>query len=362
MKTLTVDLGDRSYPIHIGPGLLTDGQRIAEVLPAPRAVLVTNDTVGPLYQVALRQALEAAGVVVLTTVEIPDGEEFKTLATLESIYDRLLEVRADRQTAIIALGGGVVGDLAGFAAATYQRGVPFVQVPTTLLAQVDAAVGGKTAVNHARGKNMIGAFYQPRVVVADTETLDTLPDRELRAGFAEVIKYGLIRDPAFFADLEAQVTAVTERQAEALTEAIYRSCRNKAEVVAADEREAGQRALLNLGHTFAHAIETGTGYSQWLHGEAVAVGMVMAAEASHRIGLLPGEGLTRIRTLLDRAGLPVSGPADLPAERYLALMGVDKKAAAGQVRYVLLEDIGRAFVTAEVPEEIIRAAIAACTR
>jgi 3-dehydroquinate synthase len=361
MKTLTVDLGDRSYPIHIGPGLLAAGERIAEVLPAPRAVLVTNETVGPLYRASLQEALAGAGVSLLTSVEVPDGEAYKTLATLESVYDALLAARADRQTAVIALGGGVIGDLAGFAAATYQRGVPFVQVPTTLLAQVDASVGGKTAVNHPRGKNMIGAFYQPRVVVADTDTLDTLPDRELRAGFAEVVKYGLIRDAAFFDELEQQAGAILGRDPAALAEAVYRSCRNKAEVVAADEREAGQRALLNLGHTFAHAIETGTGYSAWLHGEAVSAGMVMAAEASHRIGLLPGEALTRIRTLLDRAGLPVAGPADLPAERYLELMGVDKKAEGGRVRYVLLEDIGRAFVSAEVPEEVIRAAIAACS-
>jgi len=361
MKTLTVDLGDRSYPIHIGPGLLAAGERIAEVLPAPRAVLVTNETVGPLYRASLQEALAGAGVSLLTTVEVPDGEAYKTLATLESVYDALLAARADRQTAVIALGGGVIGDLAGFAAATYQRGVPFVQVPTTLLAQVDASVGGKTAVNHPRGKNMIGAFYQPRVVVADTDTLDTLPDRELRAGFAEVVKYGVIRDAAFFEELEQQAGAILGRDPTALAEAVYRSCRNKAEVVAADEREAGQRALLNLGHTFAHAIETGTGYSAWLHGEAVSAGMVMAAEASHRIGLLPGEALTRIRTLLDRAGLPVAGPADLPVERYLELMGVDKKAEGGRVRYVLLEDIGRAFVSAEVPEEVIRAAIAACS-
>ncbi|HKJ71242.1 MAG TPA: 3-dehydroquinate synthase, partial [Gammaproteobacteria bacterium] len=274
--------------------------------------------------------------------------------------DRLLERKADRQTAVVALGGGVIGDLAGFAAATYQRGVPLVQVPTTLLAQVDSAVGGKTAVNHPRGKNMIGAFYQPRAVIADTDTLASLPDRELRAGFAEVIKYGLIRDPELFASLERSVDAILAREPEPLTEAIYRSCVNKAEVVAADERETGQRALLNLGHTFAHAIETGTGYTQWLHGEAVAVGLVMAAEASHRLGLFPGEAVTRLRTLLDRAGLPLTGPADLGAGRYLELMGVDKKAEAGRVRYVLLEDIGAAFVTAEVPEAVITAAIEAC--
>ncbi|MFP4560525.1 MAG: 3-dehydroquinate synthase [Thiohalorhabdus sp.] len=360
MKTLTVDLGERSYPIHIGPALLGAGELIAAALPAPRTVIVTNETVGPLYAQRLAEGLEAAGIEVVTRTDLPDGERHKTLATLETVYDRLLEGRADRQTAITALGGGVVGDLAGFAAATYQRGVPFVQVPTTLLAQVDAAVGGKTAVNHPRGKNMIGAFYQPRVVVADTDTLNTLPDRELRAGFAEVVKYGLIRDPAFFAYLEEAAPAILEREPEALTEAVYRSCRNKAEVVAGDEREAGQRALLNLGHTFAHAIETGTGYTDWLHGEAVAAGMVMAAETSRRLGFLSGEAVDRTRALLERSGLPVTGPTGLATDRYLEIMGVDKKAAAGKVRYVLLEDIGRAFVTGEVPEATVREAIEAC--
>ncbi|MEF8794073.1 MAG: 3-dehydroquinate synthase, partial [Thiohalorhabdus sp.] len=300
------------------------------------------------------------GVTVLTSVMLPDGEAYKTLATLEQVYDQMLAARADRKTAVIALGGGVVGDLAGFAAATYQRGVPYVQVPTTLLAQVDAAVGGKTAVNHPRGKNMIGAFHQPRAVIADTDTLATLPDRELRAGFAEVVKYGLIRDPEFFTYLEGNAEAVLAREPGPLSEAIYQSCRNKAEVVAADEHEAGSRALLNLGHTFAHAIETGTGYTQWLHGEAVAVGMVMAAEASHQLGWLPQDGVDRLRALFERAGLPLAGPADLPVARYLELMGLDKKAEAGQVRYVLLEEIGAAFVTAEVPEGVITAAIEAC--
>ncbi|KPV41380.1 3-dehydroquinate synthase [Thiohalorhabdus denitrificans] len=360
MKTLTVDLGERSYPIHIGPELLGAGELIAAALPTPRAVIVTNETVGPLYAQRLAEGLEAAGIKVVARTDLPDGEQHKSLATLETVYDRLLESRADRQTAVIALGGGVVGDLAGFAAATYQRGVPFVQVPTTLLAQVDAAVGGKTAVNHPRGKNMIGAFYQPRVVVADMDTLATLPDRELRAGFAEVVKYGLIRDPAFFAYLEEQAPAILGRDPGALTEAVYRSCRNKAEVVAADEREAGQRALLNLGHTFAHAIETGTGYTDWLHGEAVAAGMVMAAETSRRLGFLSENAVTRTRALLERSGLPVAGPAGLSTDRYLEIMGVDKKAAGGRVRYVLLEDIGRAFVTAEVPEATVREAIEAC--
>ncbi|MFA9459301.1 3-dehydroquinate synthase [Thiohalorhabdus methylotrophus] len=360
MKTLTVALGERSYPIHIGPDLLKTGSLVADTLPAPRAVLVTNETVGPLYARQLADGLEAAGVTLLDRIELADGEQHKTPATLEQVYDRLLEARADRKTAVIALGGGVVGDLAGFAAATYQRGVPFVQVPTTLLAQVDAAVGGKTAVNHRLGKNMIGAFYQPRVVLADTDSLGTLPDRELRAGFAEVVKYGLIRDPAFFAYLEEHAQAILARDPEALSEAIYRSCRNKAEVVAADEREADQRALLNLGHTFAHAIETGTGYTDWLHGEAVAAGMVMAAEVSRRAGLLSESDTQRITALLKASGLPVKGPADLATDRYLEIMGVDKKASGGAVRYILLEGIGRAFMTAEVPEAVVREAIDAC--
>ena len=360
MKTYTVDLGERSYPIYIGPGLLEHGDRVARILPSEKAVVVTNETVGPLYEASLIRGLEDAGVTLPTVVRLPDGESYKTLATLEMVYERLLAAGADRKTAVLALGGGVVGDLAGFAAATYQRGVPYVQVPTTLLAQVDAAVGGKTAVNHPRGKNMIGAFHQPRAVIADTDTLATLPDRELRAGFAEVVKYGLIRDPAFFAYLEANAEDVLAREPGPLSEAIYQSCRNKAEVVAADEHEAGSRALLNLGHTFAHAIETGTAYTEWLHGEAVAVGMLMAAEASCQSGWLPRDAVDRLQALLARAGLPLSGPSDLPVARYLELMGVDKKAEAGRIRYVLLAGIGSAFVTAEVPESVIVGAIEAC--
>ena len=360
MHQLTGARGERSYPILIGAGLLDVGRHIADQLPAPRAVIVTNDTVGPLYRSRLEEGLTAAGVELVTHVAIADGEAHKTLATLEQVYDRLLAAQADRQTAIIALGGGVVGDLAGFAAATYQRGVPFVQVPTTLLAQVDAAVGGKTAVNHPRGKNMIGAFYQPRAVVIDTDTLATLPDRELRAGFAEVVKYGLINDPAFFEYLEGHVGQVLARDAEALAHCIEVSCRDKAAVVAADEREAGSRALLNLGHTFAHAIETGTGYTEWLHGEAVAAGLVMAAEASVRLGRLDPAERDRIRALLAAAGLPVSGPPDLPAERYLELMAVDKKAAGGRVRYVLLDGIGAAYLEDGADPDTIREAVAAC--
>ncbi len=360
MRTVTVALGEREYPVRIGSQLIGQGGGIAEILPAPRAVIVTNETVGPLYGEALPAGLAGAGVEVLGVVQLPDGEEHKDLTTLARVYDELLGARADRKTAMVALGGGVIGDLAGFAAATYQRGVPLVQVPTTLLAQVDAAVGGKTGVNHPQGKNLIGAFYQPRAVIADTDTLDTLPDRELRAGLAEVIKYGLIRDPDFFEYLEGTAESVLARDREALGQAIHRSCQNKADVVAADEREADQRALLNLGHTFAHAIETGTGYTTWLHGEAVAAGMVMAAEASHRLGLLCGDDRERIRTLIGRCDLPVTGPPELSMGDYLRIMGVDKKADAGRVRYVLMAGIGGAFVTGDVPEEVIREAIEAC--
>ncbi len=360
MRTLKLELGERTYPIHIGPGLIRQGSKIAATLPAPRAVVVTNETVAPLHQQRLCQGLQEADVAVLAAIQLPDGEAYKTLATLEALFNDLVSARVDRKTTLITLGGGVIGDLGGFAAASFQRGIPWVQVPTTLLAQVDAAVGGKTGVNHPSGKNLIGAFYQPRAVFADTEILATLPERELRAGFAEVIKYGLIRDPDFFSYLETYALEILEQDPVLLTETIFRSCWNKAEVVAADEREAGQRALLNLGHTFAHAIETGTGYARWLHGEAVAAGMSMAAEASYRLGWLSRGSLTRIRSLIDRSGLPVAGPSDLTAADYLRLMGGDKKAEAGQVRYVLLEAIGRAFLTADVPPEVIRATIEAC--
>ena len=305
--------------------------------------------------------MTAAGIPPLATITVPDGEEVKTLATVERIYNGLLDAGAERSTAIFALGGGVVGDMAGFAAATYLRGVPFVQVPTTLLAQVDASVGGKTGVNLPRGKNLVGAFYQPEAVLVDTATLGTLPERELRAGLAEVIKYGLIRDPGFFGWLEHHLQALLDREPDPLAEAIRRSCRNKAEVVADDERENGQRALLNLGHTFAHAIEAGTGYSPWLHGEAVAVGLVMAAEASWRLGRLSEADRDRTRALVEQAGLPTWGPSDLPVDRYLALMAVDKKVAEGRVRFVLLDAVGEALVTDDVPEEVLRDAIAACT-
>ncbi len=358
MRTLTVALDARSYPIHIGTGLLARADLVLAHLKAPLVAIVSNEIVAPLYLTAFSRALRDHGVRV-TEIVLPDGEEFKNWQTLNRIYDALLEHRCERATTIIALGGGVIGDLAGFAAASYQRGVPFIQVPTTLLAQVDSSVGGKTGINHPRGKNMIGAFWQPRLVLADTDTLKTLPERELQAGLAEVIKYGLIRDLPFLEWLEANMDKLLARDTEALTYAIERSCANKAEVVAEDEQESGVRALLNLGHTFGHAIEAGLGYGKWLHGEAVAAGTVMAAALSHRLGWLAAEDCDRIAALLRRAGLPVRGPA-LGAGRYLELMALDKKVAAGKLRLVLLEKIGRGIVGAEAGEADIRAAIEAC--
>jgi len=358
MRSLTVPLGDRSYPILIGAGLLGQPDLVVAALKSPRAAIVTNETVAPLYLERVAFGLRARGVR-LTEIVLPDGEGEKTWLTLNHIFDTLLDQRCDRSTTVIALGGGVIGDLAGFAAASYQRGVPLIQIPTTLLAQVDSSVGGKTGINHPLGKNMIGAFHQPRLVVADTDTLATLPDRELRAGLAEVIKYGLIRDPAFFDWLEGNLERLLARETDALAHAIERSCANKAEIVAADEREAGERALLNLGHTFGHAIETGLGYGVWLHGEAVAAGTVIAATLSHRLGWLGAADLDRAVALLRRAGLPTRGP-QLSGDRYLELMSLDKKVDAGALRLVLLKGIGRGVV-AGADSADIRAAIAACT-
>ena len=363
MKTLDVRLAARAYPILIGGGLLRQPGLILPHLPIPRAAIVTNATVAPLYLEALSTPLRAAGVG-LTEIVLPDGEQYKNWETLNQIFDTLLAERCDRSTTIIALGGGVVGDLAGFAAATYQRGVPFIQVPTTLLAQVDSSVGGKTGINHPRGKNMIGAFWQPKLVIADTDTLQTLPRRELSAGLAEVIKYGLIRDLPFLEWLEANMDKLLARDGVALSHAIECSCANKAEVVAADEYETakeGGRALLNLGHTFGHAIETGLGYGEWLHGEAVAAGTAMAAELSRRLGWLAEADVTRVRHLLERAGLPVRG-APLGAGRYLELMGHDKKNIAGRLRLVLLKRIGEAVTWADTPPADILAAIEECCR
>jgi 3-dehydroquinate synthase len=351
MHTVTVSLGERSYPIHIGERLLDRAELIVPHLPHARVAIVTNTTVAPLYLARVRESLHAEAVETLPIV-VPDGEAFKNGTTLNLIFDALLEARCDRKTTVIALGGGVVGDLAGFAAAVFLRGVPFIQVPTTLLAQVDSSVGGKTGINHPLGKNMIGAFHQPRLVLADYGTLSTLPDRELAAGIAEVIKYGLIRDLPFFEWLEANVERLRMREPGALAYAIRRSCEAKAEVVSADEREAGARALLNLGHTFGHAIEAGVGYGEWLHGEAVAAGTMLAAEVSRRLGLIDERDVERMRRLYQRAGLPVTAP-DLGAKRYLALMKIDKKVEAGRIRFVLLQAIGEAFVTADVPDGLL---------
>ncbi|NTV09390.1 MAG: 3-dehydroquinate synthase [Zoogloea sp.] len=358
MRTLSVALGDRSYPIHIGAGLLSNAGLVLPHLKTRRVALITNDVVGPLYLAQFSAALRAADVQV-TEIVLPDGEHHKDWPTLNLIFDGLLGARCERSTTLIALGGGVVGDMVGFAAATYQRGVPFIQVPTTLLSQVDSSVGGKTAINHPLGKNMIGAFYQPRLVLADTSVLGTLPERELKAGLAEVIKYGLIRDLPFFEWLEANLDRLLARDPEALAFAIERSCANKAEVVAADETEQGERATLNLGHTFGHAIETGLGYGEWLHGEAVAAGTMMAAELSRRLGWLSAGDVERIRAIHVRAGLPVAGPA-LGAGRYLELMSHDKKVADGKLRLILLPAIGRSVIHGEATQADISAAIEAC--
>jgi len=350
-STLTLNLGERSYPIHIGPGLLSCGELIARDLVQSKAVIITNTVVAPLYLDTLRTSLEKQKVAA-DAIVLPDGEKYKNWLTLNQVFDELLELRTERKTALIALGGGVIGDLAGFAAAIFQRGTPFIQVPTTLLAQVDSSVGGKTAINHPLGKNMIGTFYQPRAVIADTDTLKTLPDRELSAGIAEVVKYGLIGDPDFFDWLEANMDKLMTRDSEALTYAIERSCRNKAAIVARDEREEGVRALLNFGHTFGHAIESGLGYGQWLHGEAVAAGMVIATRVSRRMGLVSAESVERTESLLRRARLPVQGPP-LGLDRYLELMGHDKKVESGKIRYVLLKNIGKAFISSAVPTDVL---------
>ena len=347
MKRLDVTLGERSYPIAIGRGALAQA---GAMLPerASRAVVVTNAVVAAHHLASLRAGLDSADVAV-DVVVIPDGETHKSLDTLRDLLTRLLELRADRGTVLVALGGGVVGDLAGFAAAIYQRGIAYLQVPTTLLAQVDSSVGGKTAVNHPLGKNMIGAFYQPAGVVIDTACLATLPSRELAAGLAEVVKYGAIRDAAFFAWLERGMPALLARDDDALAHAIFESCRIKADVVAADERETGERALLNFGHTFGHAIETATGYGSWLHGEAVGTGMLLAARLSERVCGLSALERSRVETLVAAAGLPTAPPR-LDIARWLDLMGRDKKVQRGRMRFVLLERLGHAVIRADVDE------------
>jgi len=356
-ETVPVDTGSERYDILIGGGLLGAATAWQGLPRAAQALIVSNTAVAPLYARQLREAI--AGLYgTVSVLELPDGEAHKDWRTLNLIFDRLLADGSDRQTVLFALGGGVVGDITGFAAACYMRGVPFVQVPTTLLAQVDSSVGGKTAINHPAGKNMIGAFYQPRRVVCDLDTLRTLPQRELCAGLAEVIKYGPIADAGFLDWIEQHLDALLARDAAALAHAVRRSCEIKVWVVGQDEREGGLRAILNFGHTFGHAIEAGLGYGEWLHGEAVGCGMVMAAELSARLGLVPPAFAARVRRLVERAGLPVRGP-DLGPERYLELMRVDKKAQGGEIRFVLIEAPGRA-VLRPAPDASVREVLAAC--
>ncbi|MFO1427064.1 MAG: 3-dehydroquinate synthase [Steroidobacteraceae bacterium] len=358
LQQLTVALADRSYPILIGSGLLAPGALPGDAIGARDVAIVTNTIVGPLYCARLRAALEAASAAPRRIIEVvlPDGEVHKTLDNVARVLDVLVAHRFSRDCCVVALGGGVVGDMAGFAAACYQRGVDFVQVPTTLLAQVDSSVGGKTGVNHPGGKNLIGAFHQPRAVIADTDTLGTLPDRELRAGLAEVIKYGLICDASFLDWIETHADRLLARDAPSLAQAIRRSCEIKAAIVARDEREQGDRALLNLGHTFGHAVEAVTGYGSWLHGEAVGAGMLMAATMSARAGMLPSADVERVRALLRRVGLPTEA-REVGAEAALQAMRIDKKVKAGQIRFVLLRRIGEAFVTADYPPDALQQAL-----
>ena len=360
MESLRVALGERSYPIHIGTGIIDSSELYAPHLAGGAAAIVTNDVVSPLYLSRVRAALVSAGARV-SAIVVEDGEQAKRWENVDRVCDALLQARCGRDTLLVALGGGVIGDLAGFVAAVYQRGVAFLQVPTTLLAQVDSSVGGKTAINHARGKNMIGAFHQPRAVISDVAALDTLPDRELRAGLAEVIKHGLALDLAFVEWLEGNVDKLLRRERSALIYAVRRCCELKARVVAVDEREAGERALLNFGHTFGHAIEAGAGYGTWLHGEAISAGMVMAAELSLRTGSIKEKDLARVRALLGRAGLPVKGPALAP-DRMMELMASDKKNAKGKTRFVLLGAIGRAALPADVDARLVREAIVAAAQ
>lgn len=351
MQTLQVDLGERSYPIHIGDALLGRPELVTPHVRGTQVMIVSNETVAPIY---LEKAQQSFADFHTESVILPDGEKYKTLDVCNRIYDALLQKRFDRRCTLVALGGGVVGDMTGFAAATYQRGVDFIQIPTTLLAQVDSSVGGKTGVNHPLGKNMIGAFHQPQLVLADTETLDTLDDRQLSAGIAEIIKYGLINDPEFFAWLEANMDTLLARDAKALAYAIERSCYDKACIVAADEKESGQRALLNLGHTFGHAIETGMGYGKWLHGEGVAAGMVLAAELSRDLGWIGNEEVERIQALIKQARLPIKAPVEMDSTRFLELMAVDKKVQDGQLRLVLMRALGQSVVTAEASQAQIK--------
>ena len=356
MQTLHVDLAERSYPIYIGADLLSRVDLLAAHIVGQQVAIVTNETIAPLYLAELQATLADYRV---TSIVLPDGEAFKNWQTLQTIFDGLLGARHDRRTTVIALGGGVIGDMAGFAAACYQRGVNFIQIPTTLLSQVDSSVGGKTGINHPLGKNMVGAFYQPQAVLIDTRSLETLPQRELSAGLAEVIKYGLICDELFLGWLEEHVAALRGLDQAALTEAIERSCAAKARVVGADERETGVRATLNLGHTFGHAIETHMGYGVWLHGEAVAAGTAMALEMSHRLGWITADERDRGVRLFLAAGLPVVPPQEMTPADFLEHMAVDKKVLDGQLRLVLLRSLGEAVVTSDYPRDILNATLAA---
>ena len=342
MKTIEVALGSRSYPIHIGAGILDKSELYQPHIRGSKAVVITNETIAPLYA---QNVVDSVGKFAeVHTHVLADGEIHKNLQTIGKIFDKLLNIPCDRKTTIIALGGGVVGDTAGFAAACYQRGVPFIQVPTTLLAQVDSSVGGKTGVNHPLGKNMIGAFYQPQCVIADTNTLHSLPDRELRAGLAEIIKYGAIQDARFFAWLDENIDSILEREPASLAHAIEVSCRSKAEVVAEDERETGIRAILNFGHTFGHAIETWLNYKKWLHGEAVAVGMVMAADLSIRLNLLSAHQASQVEQIIKRTGLPVLPPVGMSTTDFLEAMSLDKKVQGKTIRIIVLDGIGKAEI------------------
>lgn len=356
-QTLHVSLADRSYPIHIGAGLLSELKLITEHLAGKHVAIVSNTTVAPIYMEKIAEPLRSQGYKVVEII-LPDGEQYKNSDILNKIYDALIDARCERSTTLIALGGGVIGDLTGYAAATYLRGVPFIQIPTTLLSQVDSSVGGKTGINHPRGKNMIGAFYQPKVVLIDTDTLKTLAPREYSAGVAEVIKYGLIRDADFFSWLETNMNKLMALDESVVAEAVYRSCQNKAEVVAADEKEVGERALLNLGHTFGHAIENGMGYGVWLHGEAVAAGTIMAADMSLRLGWLNQAEVDRIKAIFKTAKLDKAPPA-LGVEKYLDLMGLDKKVQDGKIRLVLQQGIGKSVITSSYDVDALQATLGA---
>lgn len=357
MKTLNVDLGERSYPIFIGEGLLGNPELITPYIAGQQVMVVTNETVAPLYLEKLKSSLIGFQV---DEVILPDGERYKNSESIDLIYSELLKKRHNRKTTLIALGGGVVGDMCGFAAATYQRGVDFIQVPTTLLSQVDSSVGGKTGINHSLGKNMIGAFHQPKVVIADTDTLKTLPERELSAGIAEVIKYGLIRDEAFLSWIEDNMSDMLACDPEVLTKVIHESCRNKAEIVAEDELESGCRALLNLGHTFGHAIEAHQGYGNWLHGEAVGTGMIMAAYMSKELGWLDEVAFQRVSEVVESAKLPIKSPESMTKNDFISYMSLDKKNLDHRIRLVLLKSVGEAFITADYPQESFLKTLSDC--